>query len=43
LVQLQRQASQTKVGSSGVAKGITGGTVGTGSVVKAKREIAFAA
>ncbi|KAF2663226.1 hypothetical protein BT63DRAFT_419056 [Microthyrium microscopicum] len=39
LVQLQRQASQTKVGSSGVAKKVTGGTVGKGNVIKQKREV----
>ncbi|KIW00758.1 uncharacterized protein PV09_07739 [Verruconis gallopava] len=37
LVQLQRAASQTKI--SGVAQGVTGGTVGTGNVQKNKREL----
>ncbi|KAF2098820.1 hypothetical protein NA57DRAFT_56458 [Rhizodiscina lignyota] len=37
LVQLQRQASQTQ--KSGVANGITGGTVGTGSVTNKKRQL----
>jgi len=39
LVQLQRQASQTKI--SGVAKGVTGGTIGTGAVSKNKRQLRF--
>jgi len=37
LVQLQRAASQTKV--SGVANGVTGGTIGTGNVAKGKRDL----
>jgi hypothetical protein len=38
LVQLQRQASQTKI--SGVAKKVNGGTVGTGAVRRALRFLA---
>jgi hypothetical protein len=37
LVELQRQASQTSL--SGVANGVTGGTVGTGSVANKKRQL----
>ena len=37
LVQIQRAASQTKV--SGVAKGVTGGTVGTGNVAGKKKQL----
>ena len=37
LVELQRQASQTKI--SGVAKGVTGGKVSTGAVASKKRQL----
>jgi hypothetical protein len=39
VVQLQRQASQTK--TSGVAKGVTGGIIGTGTIANKKQPRAF--